>query len=141
MSLDTYDLDLLSELREVVDEVKSARLILVEEEVSESQNPYQPSVPVHTKRFDGSAFALKQLSAEQARYEFGAVDASYYRCTIATPNPILGFEQGWYAQINFSRGLRVIEGLVERIDYKLSSLIDIYIDTTANVPFSFNQFL
>lgn len=141
MSLDTYDLDLFDELREVVDEVKSARLILVEEENPENENPYEPSVPVYTKHFDGAAFALKQLSAEQARYEFGAVDASYYKCSIATPDPVISFQQGWYGHINFSRGLQVIEGVVERVDYKLSSLIDIYINTTTNVPFSFEQFL
>lgn len=144
MSLDAYGLDLFSELRDVVKEVASARLILVEEERPENENPYDPSEPIYTKHFDGSAFSVKQLSAEQARYAFGAVDASYYKCTIATPHPvddIDGIEQGWYAHINFSRGLRLVEGVVERVDYKLSSLIDIYVNTKANVPFSFDQFL
>ena len=101
-----------------------------------SGNPYEYSASAPTVVLNGApAINIKQISAEQARSEFGAVEANYYRVVIAAPPTPDALSAGLYAVINFSNDTEIVAGVLERIDYKLSGLITLTINTTENVPF------
>lgn len=140
MSLKIADLNLDADLRSIVADLNSTEVYLVGYQEAENANPYEPSTATPELVLNGApAISFKQLSAEQSRYQFGSVDATYYKCTIATPEPPVELKTGLYAVLNFSDGTQVVTGVLERVEKKLSSLVVLYINSAENVPFTLEQ--
>lgn len=139
MSLKIADLNLQADLRSIVADLNSTEVYLVRYQEAESSNPYELPSATPEVIYSGPAISFKQLSAEQSRYQFGSVDANYYRCKIATPEPAVDLQPGLYGVFNFSDGAKLVIGVLERVETKLSSLITLYLNAAENVPFTLEE--
>ncbi len=106
----------------------------------QSTNPYEIEVsnPVLIGAFLSNQ--MRQLSAKHCYELFGGIDAQIYRVTFVNPNNI-PIPEGCYALANFSDQTQVIQGVLQRLDSKLSGQVDAYINSSRQVPFDFNQLL
>jgi hypothetical protein len=136
MSLKISDLGLTDMMRDLAEDLESAKIHFAEIVQSEV-NPFTPAIDIPQLLFSSPAFMVQSLTAQEARMVFGSSDHLYYRCAIATPNAALVpmLKTGIYAFLNISDGAKVVNGTVERIDKSLSSLIYVYVDSSQTVPF------
>lgn len=136
MSLKVGDLNLAPGLRDVVDAVRSSELTLIERR-DLIANDFEPEDHIYEVLMVVPAFGVRQLTSEQVNHLFGAVDAAMVRCTIATPEPPRNkwLRQGLFAVLNFSDGVAIYKGIVERVQPKISSLWYVYINTSHVIDF------
>lgn len=133
MPIKIKNLGLTAALRGVAQSVSSSELYIIERR-DENDNDFEAEDAHYELIQTLPAFGVRQMSSEEARYEFGAIEASFVRCTIATPR--FEIESGQYAILNFSDGGAIYKGVIERVQPKLSSLIYVYINTAVSVEFN-----
>jgi hypothetical protein len=132
MALRIKDLGLVQAMRGVAESVYSSKLYLIDRiDVIESDFTAEDAQYELIQTLP--AFGVRQLSAEEARREFGAIDAAFIRVTVATPR--FDIPTGQYAVIDYSNSTAIYTGQVERVQPKLSSLVYVYINTAVAVEF------
>lgn len=135
MSITIQDLGIAGDIRDVVADVASSILYLISE-ASQLVNPFNlPTVDAGALVATLPAFAVKQLSGADQTYGLGAVFKANYKVTVGTPE-IDNILPGQYFFLDFSNGTQVVSGVVKGVDRQLSSLIQIYLDSTTTLPFT-----
>ena len=136
MSLNLQDLGLIDTVREIVGELNSGRLIIVSNRADNTNNPYtrEPLNPQIKGVYPIISFKDDTI---RSRLQFGEVESGLYHCTIALPPEPINISD--YCFIDWSEETRIVPGVINRVEYRLSSLVYVGIDSKESVPFSWQQ--
>lgn len=135
MSLDALDLNLGETVTEIIEFVSSARVVVVKRvEANPDQNPFESTQPTPVIVLDVPGISFKQLSARSTSQLFGVDDKEYFSCQIAYPPVSISNLQECYVYVDFSRGFKLFTGIIKRIDIKLSTLVNVYMQSNEATP-------
>lgn len=135
MAIKYADLGITEEIRSVVSEVKSGEIHLFDNSPIEPKpNPFDPDAVQDTfvHYLSMPIFSVRNTFNE-VRDRGGSFMDGTYKVTVALPE--LPLKEELFAYINFSDEAFIASGVVDEFKINLSTLVEIFVDTTRNIPF------
>lgn len=146
MSLNLNDLDLVATVRDIIGDLNSGEVVvldIVPDSSEESYNPYDTNNEISQPKVIG-VYPFISFKDGTTKYneKTGVREGGYFKVKTGMP------EQGGmhikakhYCYVNFSEGNKVIVGVVHEVRTSISSLMDITCKATETVPYTWEQVL
>jgi hypothetical protein len=146
MSLNLNDLDLISTVRDIIGDLNSGEVVILDilpKSSKESYNPYDTDSEIAQPEVIG-VYPFISFKDGTTKYneKTGVREGGYFKVKTGMP------EQGGmyikakhYCYVNFSEGNKVIVGVVHEVRTSISSLMDITCKATDTVPYTWEQVL
>ena len=144
MSLNLNDLDLVSTVRDIIGDLNSGEIVIVDAVPDKSQedyNPYDTSNPIAKPKLIG-VYPFISFKDGTTKYneKLGVREGGYFRVKTGMP------EQGGmhikakhYCYVNFSEGAKIVVGVVDEVKTSISSIFDIRCKATETSPYTWEQ--
>jgi hypothetical protein len=135
MSLNLNDLGLVDVVREIVDSLQAGVVHIVRPS-SIASNPFESSdnTPLLVGSFPLISFKDGTI---HERLQFSSNASGIFRFKMAIPNAEVLV--GDYAFINWSEGVRIIPAVVKEVNYNLSALSPVTVNSNEGVPYTWTQ--
>lgn len=146
MSLNLNDLDLISTVRDIIGDLNSGEVVILDIEPDlggENYNPYDTNNEI-AKPIVIGIYPFISFKDGTTKYneKTGVREGGYFKVKTGMP------EQGGmyikakhYCYVNFSEGNKVVVGVVQEVRTSISSLMDITCKATETVPYTWEQVL
>ncbi len=146
MSLNLNDLDLIATVRDIIGDLNSGEVVILDilpDSSEESYNPYDTNNEISQPRVIGIyPFISFKDGTTKYNEKTGVREGGYFKVKTGMP------EQGGmhikakhYCYVNFSEGNKVVVGVVHEVRTSISSLMDITCKATETVPYTWEQVL
>ena len=144
MSLDLTDLDLVSTVRDIIGDLNSGEIVIIDavpDKTQEDYNPYDTSNPIAKPKLIG-VYPFISFKDGTTKYneKLGVREGGYFKVKTGMP------EQGGmhirakhYCYVNFSREAKVVVGVVDEVRTSISSIFDIRCKATETPPYTWEQ--
>lgn len=146
MSLNLNDLDLISTVRDIIGDLNSGEVVVLDllpDSTLELYNPYDTDNEIAQPKVIG-VYPFISFKDGTTKYneKTGVREGGYFKVKTGMP------EQGGmyikakhYCYVNFSEGNKVVVGVVQEVRTSISSLMDITCKATDTVPYTWEQVL
>ena len=144
MSLDLQDLDLIGTVRDIIGDLNSGEIIIIDavpDTSQENYNPYDTSTPIAKPKLIGVyPFISYKDGTTKYNEQKGVREGGYFKVKTGMP------EQGGmhikakhYCYVNFSRETKITVGVVDEVRTSISSIFDIRCKSTDTPPYTWEQ--
>lgn len=130
MSLNIQDLGIQDDILAVMEEVGQGKIYLFRQTTTQA-TPF--SVGETTLELVGSQpfISLKDGTIQNRKKFTEAVDGVY---TVKIGLPRFALDTGLFAYINFSNGVRVVQGVLTKVEKQISTITLLEVDSRDNIP-------
>ena len=144
MSLDLTDLDLVSTVRDIIGDLNSGEIVIIDavpDDTQKNYNPYDTSNEIAKPTLIGVyPFISYKDGTTKYNEALGVREGGYFKVKTGMP------EQGGmhikakhYCYVNFSREAKVTVGVVDEVRTSISSIFDIRCKATETPPYTWEQ--